>query len=220
MNRASSCGCSCDLRFPTGTCGYRHWTAARSRRLSVYGDSRTGRLASGGSGARDRAARNDGRGRRHSRGQYKDIVVWNRDQERWPLLFITWRSGLLRTDNEPRPFERDYPAAFIASRAGLERAVRQRFSGSPLGVSAPRIAAARLLVHMTEPTDALELVPSQDPEFNQVWALREPSLDAREHAVVDMASGRVRPPDPHTCQEAASTRPTPAEKWLRMRGSV
>lgn len=101
---------------------------------------------------------------------------------------------MLRTDNEPRPFERDYPAAFIASRAGLERAVRQRFSGSPPGVSASGIAAARLLAHMTEPTDALELVPSQDPEFNQVWALREPSLDAREHAVVDMASGRVRPP--------------------------
>ena len=42
----------------------------------------------------------------HSGGQHQDIVIWNCDYERWPVLFLTWTSGMLRSDNDSRPLDR------------------------------------------------------------------------------------------------------------------
>lgn len=126
----------------------------------------------------------------HSGGQHQDIVIWNRDQERWPLLFLTWTSGALRSDNDPRPLDRDYVTAFITNRAALEQSLRRRLSAVPPEANGDRVAAARLVALLTEPPRALELRPSDSVAVVDEWVLSDP-VTGIEIAVA-MSTGGVR----------------------------
>lgn len=135
-------------------------------------------------------------GGEHSGGQHQDIVIWNRDDERRPRLFITWTSGTLCSENEANPLECDYPGEFIRDRVALTASVRERFATSVPDPDPFRMCAAQLIAELTEPPRPLTLVAPRDPERNQTWALADPS--GHELIEVDMGSGDVRFPDGST----------------------
>lgn len=132
-------------------------------------------------------------GGEHSGGQHQHIVIWNRDDGRWPRLFITWTSGALSSENEANPLECDYPGEFIRDRIALTASVRERFATSVPDPDPSRMCAAQLIAELTEPPRPLILVGPRDPERNQTWSLADPY--GYELLEVDMGSGDVRFPD-------------------------
>lgn len=129
----------------------------------------------------------------HAGGQHRDIVIWDRNDEGRPRLFITWTSGTLCSDNDTNPLDCHYPDEFISDRLALVASVRERFAGEGPDGDPSRLCAAQLIAQLTEPPRPLALVPSEDPERNQSWALADPH--GYEVLDVNMGSGTVRFPD-------------------------
>ncbi len=125
----------------------------------------------------------------HSGGQHQDIVISCASPESQLRLFLTWTSGRLTSDGDHRPLDTDYSTSLIAGRGPLERAVRTRFAVSAPAPDPNRLAAARLLVALTDLPSGMELSAADGPAARHIWSAGR--IGDTAGIEVDMSSGRV-----------------------------